>query len=317
MNISIIIPNYNGEKVLEKNLPKVLHAVEEYKKGYVEIIIPDDASSDRSREIIQTFIKGIKGKHIIGKTINNDNKRGRGFSRNINSGVSIATGDILLLLNSDTAPREGFLEPLLKHFAHDTVFGVACMDESRESGTIVLRGRGVGKWKRGFLMHNAGNLEKNNTLWLSGGSSAFRKTLWDKLRGLDMLYNPFYWEDIDLSYRALKSGYETIFEKESIVVHEHEEGAIKTKFKSDFVKKIAYRNQFIFVWKNITDINLLINHVLWLPYHFVRALLARDTVFFSGFFLAVMKFPEITRSRTKAKKLFTKTDTEVIHAHEE
>jgi len=222
-----------------------------------------------------------------------------------------------LLLNSDISPHKGFLEPLVDHFTDEEVFGVGCMDESIEEGKTVLRGRGVGKWQRGFLNHSAGKLNKQNTLWLSGGSSAFRKKIWDTLGGLDILYNPFYWEDIDLSYRALKSGYKTIFEKKSVVVHEHEKGAIKTKFKSTFVRKIAYRNQFTFVWKNITDGNLLLNHVLWLPYHFLKAFLSRDWVFFSGFSLALMRFPEIMQSRTRAEKLFNKTDSEVITSHEE
>jgi len=37
MNISIIIPNYNGEELLKKNLPKVIEAAEGYKEGDTEI----------------------------------------------------------------------------------------------------------------------------------------------------------------------------------------------------------------------------------------------------------------------------------------
>ena len=68
MNISIIIPNYNGEKLLRKNLPKVLEAVREH-KGKVEIIIPDDPSTDNSRKVIQKFFESIKDEHVVGKTI--------------------------------------------------------------------------------------------------------------------------------------------------------------------------------------------------------------------------------------------------------
>ena len=51
MNLSIIIPNYNGEKLLQSNLPHVLAAAKEYRKGKVEIIIPNDPSTDNSKEI--------------------------------------------------------------------------------------------------------------------------------------------------------------------------------------------------------------------------------------------------------------------------
>lgn len=312
MNISIIIPNYNGEAILQKNLPLVLEAVKEYKEGSVEIIIPDDPSTDNSHEVIESFIADIHVPHIVGKTIHNKNPHESGFSKNVMRGVSLATGDILILLNSDVAPHRDFLKPLLAHFADETVFGVACMDESIEDGKVVLRGRGVGKWQRGFLMHSEGKLDKTNTLWLSGGSSAFRKTYWDKLHGLDLLYNPFYWEDIDLGYRGLKSGYKLVFEKKSIVRHEHESGAIKTKFTSKHVQKIAYRNQFIFVWKNITDTSLRISHFMWLPYHLISALRRGDMPFLKGFFLACLLIPQINNSRKKARTLFTVTDKELI-----
>jgi GT2 family glycosyltransferase len=293
MNISIIIPNYNGEKLLKRNLPKVLQAVKEYKEGKIEIIIPDDPSTDNSRKVINEFIASIQEKNIIGKTIENRNKKEAGFSKNVNRGVRLSTGDILILLNSDVIPHKDFLGSLISHFKDEKVFAVGCMDESVEKAGIVLRGRGIGKWQRGFFMHQKGDLNKENTLWVGGGSGAFRKSIWEKLRGLDILYNPFYWEDIDISYRALKSGYKLYFERKSIVTHEHDKGAIRTKFKQNKIKTIAYRNQFIFIWKNITEGRLLFLHIYWLPYHFLKALIGRDWQMFAGFYFACIRFPQI------------------------
>ena len=312
MNLSIIIPNYNGAELLKKNLPKVLDAVKDYKKGTVEIIIPDDPSTDNSKKVIKEFIESISDKNIIGKTIENTNKKEAGFSKNVNRGVALSTGDILILLNSDVAPHKDFLLPLLQHFDEGIVFAVGCMDESIEDGKTVLRGRGIGRWQRGFLMHQKGENDKDNTLWVSGGSGAFRKSIWDKLGGLDPLYNPFYWEDIDLSYRALKAGYKLIFEPESIVIHEHEKGTIKTKYKSAQVRKIVFRNQFIFVWKNITMQRLLISHVLWLPYHFAKAVAARDWIFMAGFYEAFLRLSQIRQSREKARKIFVRKDSDIL-----
>lgn len=312
MNISIVIPNYNGEKILTKNLPHILQAVEDYKKGKVEIIIPNDPSTDKSVEVIDTFIASIKAPHIIGKTINNSNKEESGFSKNVNRGVHLATGDILILFNSDVRPYKTFLEPLIKHFDDEKVFAVGCMDESIENGQTVQRGRAFGWWQRGFLQHRNADIVPGRSLWASGGSSAFRKSIWDKIGGLDPLFNPFYWEDIDLSYRAWKSGYKIVFEPKSVVVHEHEEGAIKTKFKPAHVQKIAYRNQYFFVWKNITDGQLLLSHMLWIPYHLLKAAMRRDLVFLQGFFLALSQMYRVKRSRYKAKRMFVKTDAEIL-----
>lgn len=318
MNLSIVIPNYNGEKLLKKNLPKVVDAVNDYKQGKVEIIIADDPSTDNSSQVIADFIASLKGKkYIVGKTISNKNKQESGFSKNVNRGVSLATGDILILLNSDVIPHKDFLAPLLTHFSNEKVFAVGCLDESIEGGKKVLRGRGIGKWQRGFLMHSAGKLDKQNTLWASGGSSAFRKRTWDQLRGLDILFNPFYWEDIDISYRALKSGYQIIFEPKSVVTHEHDKGAIRSKFKAREIQRIAYRNQFIFVWKNITDQSLRVSHMFWLPYHFLNALKRQDWEFFSGFFLALVQLNRVQQAKQKAKKLFVLSDKKVLANYHE
>ena len=312
MNLSIVIPNYNGEKLLRKNLPLVLQAVKEYRKGFVEIIIPDDPSTDQSHQVIKEFIESIHDKNIVGKTIENKDKKQSGFANNVNRGVTLAKGDIIILLNTDVIPHKDFLSSLLRRFDDEKVFAVGCVDESVEDEKIILRGRGIGRWERGFLMHGNGSLDKDTTLWVAGGSGAFRKKIWDKLHGLDQLYNPFYWEDIDLSYRALKSGYKTYIEKESIVRHEHEKGAIKTRFNKTTIKRIAYRNQFIFVWKNITQTSLLLSHFGWLPYHLIKALLSRDWSLLVGFYFALVKLPLILTSRERAKKFFIVTDLQVI-----
>ena len=312
MNISIIIPNYNGERLLKKNLPKVIEAVKDYKQGTIEMIIPDDASSDNSVAIIKEFIEHSKERNIRVKTMTNTDRRNGGFSANVNRGVSLASGDILLLLNTDVIPKKGFLEPLLKHFEEKDVFGVGCLDESIEGGKTILRGRGIGQWKRGFLVHAAGKLDRIDTLWVSCGSGAFRKSMWDRLHGLCDIYNPFYWEDVDLSYRARKAGYKTLFEKESIVTHEHEEGAIKKNYTPLSVHKLAYRNQFLFVWVNATDILLIIEHAIWLPYHLLTAMKGKNWAMLSGFFQAIQLLPQAVKIRRNNKKHFHKSDSEVV-----
>ena len=311
MNISIIIPNYNGEELLKKNIPKVLDAAENYKDGETEIIIADDGSTDASTSVISNLKFQISNFRFIQLAKN------LGFSSTVNRGVKESSGDIIILLNTDVCPEKNFLEPLLKHFKDEKIFAVGCMDKSIENGKITLRGRGLGQWKRGFLIHRRGEVNKTDTLWVSGGSAAFKKSIWEKLGGFNELYNPFYWEDIDISYRAQKAGYKIIFEKESVVAHEHLEGTIKSSYSEFQIKTIAYRNQFIFVWENATDYSLQFLHCFWLPYHFVKALLRMDWPFFIGFFKAFILLPKIIISSFKAQKLFIKTDREVISGFQE
>jgi GT2 family glycosyltransferase len=313
-SISVVIPNFNGKEILEKNLPKVFASLSLYKDAPVEVIVSDDFSTDDSMSALKALQKRFSLSYPRIKLRITGNNRNLGFAYTVNSGVKSAMGDILVLLNTDVYPKNDFLTPLIKHFSDPNVFAVGCMDESIENGETVLRGRGVGVWKKGFLVHSRGEVNKTNTLWVNGGSGAFRKSIWDKLGGMDTMYSPFYWEDIDLSYRALKSGYKIIFEPKSVVVHEHEKGAIKSCYSDFAVKTIAYRNQFLFVWKNATDLNLQFLHALWLPYHFAGALSRLDFNFFSGFFSALPLLPRATITGFKIQKYFTKSDKEVIRS---
>ncbi len=317
MNISVIIPNYNGQDLLKKNLPKVVDSLSSYKDGEVEIIVTDDCSIDSSIEVLKNFESKIKSLYPSIKFKIVKNEKNLGFSSNVNIGAKNAKGDILILLNTDVYPKKDFLMPLISHFSDSNIFAVGCMDESIEGKNIILRGRGIGGWKRGFFVHSRGEVDRTNTLWVGGGSGAFRKSIWDKLGGFNSLYNPFYWEDIDLSYRALKSGYKILFEPKSVVTHEHEKGAIKSTYSDFKVKTIAYRNQFIFVWKNITDLDLQLLHLFWLPFYFIKALINMDKAFFKGFFSAFIKLPQIIKSSLEDQKLFVLKDSQVVFPFKE
>lgn len=275
MTISIVIPNRNGARLLEKNLPSVIAAA----KG-AEIIVVDDASADNSVACVKKEFPSVG---IVAKDHH------EGFASTVNEGVRRASGEIVVLLNTDVRPQKDFLDPLIKHFGDPMVFAVGCLDKSREGGCFVLRGRGEAKWERGFFIHSRGEVDKTTTAWVAGGSGAFRKSIWEKLGGMDTRFNPFYWEDIDLSYRAVKAGYRTLFEPASVVIHEHETGAIKREYTRWQVSVIAYRNQFLFIWKHIPGPNVLVAHAVWTPIRLLQAMVRGDFSMIVGYLLAIVR----------------------------
>ena len=263
----------------------------------------DDASTDESIEFLKKNFPKIK---LIEKITTS------GFATSVNLGFKAAYGDLVVLLNTDVVPQRDFLKFVLPHFEDPRMFAVGCLDASIEGDKIVKRGRGIGSFKRGFLVHARGEIDKTDTLWVNGGSSVFRRSIWEKLGGFDALYNPFYWEDVDLSYRAQKSGYKIVFEPSAVVEHHHEEGSIKRNFTQNQIKRIAYRNQFIFVWKNITNASFLISHFFWLPYHVVTSILSGEFNLFVGFVDALVKLSDVLRRREFSVRFFKKTDKEVL-----
>lgn len=315
MKVEIIIPNYNGVELIKKNLPKVIEAAKSYK--HILITIVDDCSEQNEQKELNKFIDEFKKTSPVPITLLKHTKN-LGFSSTANTGALNSDADILIFLNSDVTPAKGFVEKTLKHFEkNNRLFGVGFMDRSIEEEKEVLRGRGIGKWQRGMLIHSRGEVDKTNTLWISGGSSGINAKKFAEFGGFDTLYNPFYWEDIDLNYRAQKKGYEVMFDPSIVVEHRHSEGSIKKQYGTQKIKIIAYRNQFIFIWKNISDPSLIFSHFVWFPYHVLKALVRFDTLFFLGLIQAIWKMPLIIIHSLKQRKTYLERDSEILNKFQE
>ena len=241
MKVSIIIPNFNGEELLKKNLPEVIKAAK--KVPGTEIIIVDDGSEKRLKAL------GSRLKDIV--LIEND--KNLGFPLTCNRGVETARGEIVVLLNNDVVPEEDFLVPLIHHFDNPRVFGVSCNETTAGWAKI--------KWVKGFFEHEIGGRDNTPHIsgWVSGGSGAFRKSIWEELGGFDKIYSPGYWEDLDICYRAWKRGYVCLWEPESVVYHKHET-TFRKVMDENSRQLLLQRNQLLFIWKNITNYKMVIAH---------------------------------------------------------
>ena len=281
MKISIVIPNYNGKDLLEKNLPSVIEAMNNLKNNICELVIVDNGSTDDSVSYLnQNFKDQFK---LIKHTKN------RGFSAAVNIGARATKGDLILLLNNDVKPKIDFLENVEKLFIDNSVFAVSLHEKGH--------GASSASFKDGIIDISFTKKESEKvelTFYVSGAAGLFRKTIWQELGGMDeKLLSPFYWEDIDLSFRAWRMGYRCLFEPMSKVNHFHQEGVIQKSRSEFFIKTISYKNQFLFVWKNITDPFWLLQHLFWLPYHLAKSMATFDLAFFAGFFWAIIQLPKL------------------------
>lgn len=287
VSVSIVIPNWNGARLLREHLPKVIETSEG-----AEIIVADDASTDESVDLLTSEFPSV--------TLVRSARR-RGFSSNVNAGVARAKGDIVVLLNTDIVPKKGYLKPLLKHFSDEHVFAVGCKDLSHEKGKIVERGRGKARWYRGFYIHRADTIAAGDTAWVSGGSGAFRRSIWRKLGGMDVKFDPFYWEDIELSYRARHHGFTLVFEPKSVVDHYHEKGKIRMTVSTATIKRIAFRNQFLFIWKHIAHPRSFIEHMIWTNIRLLKAVLSSNYPYIFGYISALIRSPYLLAYRLSSK----------------
>ena len=293
MTLSIIIPTYKGKALLQKHLPQVLVAA----RKNDEIIIVDDASHDDTLDWLRDYFDlksteslysdavcyiGSKKSITVKVLINQRNLR---FASSCNRGVATAKGEIIFLVNNDVSPEPDIFNFLLPHFEDKKVFAVGCKELAASEGDKAY-GRSGGKFQRGFFVHfREPDQNQSETFWVSGGSGAFRKSMWDILSGFDPDYRPAYEEDIDLSWRAREKGWKILFEPKAVVHHVHE-STNASVFGKRRMEIMSYKNMFIFVWKNARGTDL-VWHFLWLPYHFVFTNIRSRGKFMQGFFMAL------------------------------
>ncbi len=281
LKVSVVIPNYNGEGLLGIHLSKVISALDNKANQIIEVIVVDDASTDGSVELLKEKFPKVK---VVRHRVN---KR---FPSAVNTGFRSAKGELVLLMNSDVSPSIKVLESVHSHFEDTNLFGVSL----HEKGFFWAKGI----FRKGFVEHSSGGLSRkvHNTFWLSGGSSVFRKSMWKKLGGLDEeLYSPFYWEDIDISYRAMKRGWRLLWDPKAKVTHKHE--STNKVFDGKYKSRIQERNQLFFIWKNITSKRMLGKHFGGLMR---RAL--RHPGYFRIIFMAFGKIRTVRRLRKVERK---------------
>ncbi len=290
--VSVVIPNFNSGALIEKNLPKLMDAWSNSKNNISEVVIVDDGSTDDSVSLIKTNFPKVR---IIKHKVN------RGFSASVNTGVRSTKGNLILLLNTDVSPEKDFLEEAMPHFENERVFAVSL----HEKGYGYARGN----FKDGYIGLEMGEESKDvhSSFYVSGGSGLFRKSIWTELGGMDeKLLSPFYWEDIDICYRAHKRGYINLWEPKAMVVHNHE--STISKFPKTFVERVRERNQLLCIWKNVGSRNLMRKHIIGL---FSRTI--KNPGYLRIIFMAFSKLGQVIKSRRKEIKE-SKVSDEAIFA---
>ncbi len=313
---SVITVSWNGKHFLEQLLPSV-RAEFERCRGDHEMIVVDNGSTDGSVEWLQREHPWVK---VVALPEN------RYFVRGNTAGVQAATRDVLVFLNNDMVVKPGFLQPLLEGLREPDVFGVTSEvffrdPHKRREET----GRTRGSIERGWLKlahaeptRDERELDYVPTLWAGGGSAAFDRRMFLDIGGFDMLYDPFYMEDMGLSYQAWKRGYRVLFTTRSAVVHEHR-GTSRKAFGDRFVDNTIRRNQHLFLWRSVTDSWMTASILLLQPVSLVlrtdrsiEAMAGEAWFELKALLRAVPRIPEALWKRCASRRHYRRTDVETF-----
>lgn len=109
VKVSIVIPNYNGERFLRKLFDSLLK-----QQGEFEVILVDDMSTDRSLEIASEYLGRLRLRILR-------NSRRMGFTGSCNRGARAAEGRFIVFLNNDVHLHRDWLRGLLSHADEKTV----------------------------------------------------------------------------------------------------------------------------------------------------------------------------------------------------
>lgn len=269
--ISVVIPVYKKVDEFITNLDYNLR----YLKG-CEIIVVNDYPGESIKKRLEKY-----SIQLI------ENSKNLGFAGAIDKGIRKAKHNLVFLLNSDVKLQDASFASSLKKFDQNSkTFGIAFAQKEGD-GSIV--GKNKIFWSNGLLAHSkADDLVEGETGWVEGGSSIIRKDYYEKIGGFDTIFSPFYWEDIDLSFRAKKYGYISWFDPNVMVEHHHE-STIGSFWSKRAISVIATRNQLLCTWKNIKDTNVL-QHISYVTYQVLLSVFRGNLIFAEAFIKA---FPSL------------------------
>jgi GT2 family glycosyltransferase len=316
VDVSIVIPTWNGRPLLERFLPSVLAAAAHYREvagAAVEVLVVDDGSRDDTALWLSRAHPGAAELLI--------KKRNEGFAHACNTGFAHARHPAVFLLNNDVEVEREAIAPAVRHLAAPDVFAVACLTTDMASG----RASGVGKlgsFSRGFLrvhdsyMPNRPGARDLLAIFASGGASAFSREKLAELGGFDTLYAPFYWEDVELSYRAWKRGWRVLFEPESRVRHQVS-STIGEHFAARSVAAVRHRNRLLAHWVHVHDPAMWRSHVTHVALLAATAPLRGDFAFVSGLRQALARRPEALARRSRERAAAVRTDAEIMELFRE
>ncbi len=292
-SISVIIPNYNGKNLLEQNLPFVFLALESSHISNFEIIISDDCSKDDSINFLQ--------KNYPNKVILLENFINVGFSGNVNRGIFKAQKDLVFILNSDVQLTEGFFIPMLKFFEFPDTFGVMSRINNFQNQTIdqakfpKINFTKIDGTQNFFNPHS----KFHYSFFLSGANALIDRKKIIELGGFLEIYNPFYYEDLDLGIRAWRKGYKCYYENNAYCYHDVS-NTIKKKPKKQ-VQKIILRNKIYLHYLHLSTIGFII----FLMKYFGKMmgnLFMMNTAYWYAFQEFIANFPIIRQSKKQIDK---------------
>lgn len=201
--VSVLVPAYNEERVIEKTLRAILSS----KWSHLEVMVVDDGSSDQTACIVAELSHQDSRIKLIRQPCN------RGKADALNMALAAASADYVVVIDGDTMPDPEFigrmLEPLLNGRADAVAGNVRAADQPGLLGTLQAT-------EYVFLYHTTRLWQglTNSVTTIAGAAGGMRRSAVVSVGGYS---NDTMAEDAELTLRLRQHGFRVVYLPDAIV----------------------------------------------------------------------------------------------------
>lgn len=240
--VGLAVPAYRNVEGLER----CLRAVEAVSPGLLRnAVIVDDSGDARLATALGARYPGVRW------TVHAEN---RGFGPSATEAVVTNLADLVVLLNDDVELLTDPVPHVVEAFSRRDLFATTFQSLDARGGFREGAKRLV--WRLGLprILHNerdqlpaAGGRYPSD--YAVGGHACFHRARFAELGGFDPLFEPFYWEDVDLSVRARTRLWITSYLPDCRVRHAGE-SAIRSGNERAAIDRVVMRNRLLFGFRH-------------------------------------------------------------------
>lgn len=203
--------------------------------------------------------------------------KGLSYCASLNKGIELSKGDFILCLNDDVILDSNFIKGALKGFLPDSKIGMVSGKILRyDRKTIDSTGLFLSCWRtareRGYGILDAGQFQKKEYIFGVNGAVAFyRRGMLEAIKEDGNYFDAdfhFFYEDLDLSWRAQNNGWKAYYVPDAIAYHirggsARTAGGINKPYARRYINEELHgdliKNRYVAIIKNETRLDFLLH----------------------------------------------------------
>ncbi len=201
-SVTVLIPAYNEER----NIENTLSAATSIDYPEYEVVVLDDASTDRTAEIVTHYVN--RGKvRLIRKLVN------EGKAMALNDAIPCTNGELLLIIDADASPDPDILKYMVPHFRFPRVAAVTGNPRVANRKTLLGKLQSI-EFTSIISLQRRAQRVWGRIMTMSGVVGAFRRSA---LIDVGQYSPEMATEDIDLTWKLHLRHYEVRYEARALV----------------------------------------------------------------------------------------------------